>query len=442
MGVEREVEVVVVVGHPDLGPLRAGRSLDRRDLDELRQVRRVPPHGVVEAPVDARRLPRAGDRRGRPGGERHGREPAGTSPAARRASVAGLRGAGSRGRSGAGRRGVSRPGGTRRRRSVGQRQRPGHAFGRPERTRRGDPGARGHSLGSFGDRRRRDGREPPYFRPGPPFEGPTGRATADRGGRRDRRHETLDQGLRNRVLGFEDVVPRAVDVGAVGDAARLHGDDPRRQPQPVSASLVAAFYHPVGSQRAVAVEAGPPAGPPIGVRFPVARLPVARAAVARPAVARPAVARPAVARPAVARPAVARPVAARAGPAGARNDHGCSGGAQVGRDGLRDARTEPVVLGLPAQVGERQHDHGRRRRCLPCQDWGCLPRRGPRCLRRRGRQRLSGRGGWRPAGQRDRPEGSRQPYRSPAGAASRCRVAHADRPRGSREVASLVGLTR
>ena len=80
VGVEGEVEMVAVVRHPHLGLLRAGRALDGRDLDEVRDVGGGLPDRVVEPAVDLRR--RAGppdDRRG--AGWRRRREPS-ASPGA------------------------------------------------------------------------------------------------------------------------------------------------------------------------------------------------------------------------------------------------------------------------------------------------------------------------------------------------------------------------
>ena len=61
VGVHREVEVLAVVGDPDVGGLGRRRPLHRALLHEVGDVEGVPPDGVVEPAVDARAL--AGPRR-------------------------------------------------------------------------------------------------------------------------------------------------------------------------------------------------------------------------------------------------------------------------------------------------------------------------------------------------------------------------------------------
>ena len=79
VGVEREVEMVVVVRHPHLGVLASGGALDGGHLHEFGEVRRSLPHGVVEPTVDLRWSHRSAHDGGGPARYGHRRVPGPTS---------------------------------------------------------------------------------------------------------------------------------------------------------------------------------------------------------------------------------------------------------------------------------------------------------------------------------------------------------------------------
>ncbi len=320
---EREVEMVAVESHPDLGGLRAGRTLHRRDLHEVGDVGRGLPRRVVQPAVDGGRIEGPRHRRRRPP-DRRGREPAPAAPPRRsgggghRATPAARPGQDQgAGHPVPGTRGSVPGEGVRIRAGRGPaagRKRPRRRFGRRSRSERGRAGGRRRCRRPFGSGRRDECPGRPRRRGRRRCRGwPRRRGQPRRSDRRRRTgREPVGDGGGDPVLCLEQVLPRAVHPRIERDGAGRHVDHPGGDAQAVADPL----------QRAVDEPAHAPVAPG-GQRARGRRAGVCRRAAGSGQAARP--------------------------PAHDRHPHPL----HVGRHRLGNPRPDPVVGRLPADVGER-----------------------------------------------------------------------------------------